>query len=169
MRISAAEANGAARRLGREQEIEDGAQAVDVALRVDLLALAPGLLRRHVAGGPQHADAPVHHERLAEVADHHVLGFQVAMQQAALVRERDGLAQALEHPQQRTQLGPLARVLVEPCALHELHHVEDAPVGERPDVVHGHDAGVLEARQHARLRAQPLGQLVARPRAASSP
>ena len=47
-------------------------------------------------------------------------------------------------------------VLVEPLAAHALHHVEDAAVGQQADVVDGHDAGVLQAGEDARLAERPL-------------
>ena len=56
----------------------------------------------------------------------------------------------------------IAGVLVEPAPAHELHRVEHPPVGQRAEVVHGHEAGVLEAGQHLRFRAQ--ARFPARPR-----
>ena len=49
--------------------------------------------------------------------------------------------------------------LVEPPAAHELHDVEGAAVGEDADVVHRHDARVLEAGEDARLALEPAGEL----------
>ena len=48
--------------------------------------------------------------------------------------------------------GSAARDLVEPPALHSPHGVEGAAVGQSPDVVHRHDAGMLQRGEDFRLR-----------------
>jgi hypothetical protein len=53
-------------------------------------------------------DTPVHHHHLAEGAEHHVLGFEVAMDDTLRVCERDRLADPFEDPQ---ALGHAARRL----------------------------------------------------------
>ena len=102
--------------------VEDGAQGVDVAARVDLVDLAAGLLRRHVSGGARHCahagdpgrvpaavgghrrlgaagdlgEAPVHDERLAALAQHDVGGLEVPVHHAPVV----GVGHRLAHPQE---------------------------------------------------------------------
>ena len=69
--------------------------------------------------------------------------------------EGDGVGHAHE---QAHALGDRARAIrprVEALATHQLHHVEQASIGQRSDVVHGDDAGVFEVRQDARLGFQP--------------
>src|SRR5690242_19440878 len=41
-------------------------------------------------------EAPIHNEHVAELADHDVIGLQIAVNDAAAVREPDGLANAGE-------------------------------------------------------------------------
>ena len=70
------------------------------------------------------------------------------------VREGHRFGDAQEDAQPLRQ-GEIARgVSVEPLALHQLHRVEGAAVGEPSHVVHGDDARVLEPRQHPCLPAQ---------------
>ena len=76
------------------------------------------------------------------------------MDDAAGVRERDGVADAIEQPQAIGER-PRARVRVEALAADEAHHQEDAAVGEPADVVDGDDAGVLERGERTRFASQP--------------
>jgi hypothetical protein len=129
------------------------------------------LAHAHVVavGLPEHArETPVHHVGLAQAPDHDVGGLEVAVHDALLVRERDRLAHLEQHAE-RARAVPsvlaLARELehllqLEP--LDEPHREVDAPVGVDPELVHRHDAGVLElagdlgfleeALEHARGR-----------------
>ena len=96
------------RRIVADQLREQRAEREDVGAR-DRRRRASCLLRRHESRRADHRrlgigaavlrDAPVHHVDLAEAADHHVLGLQVAMHDAVRVRERDGIEDAAEHGQ----------------------------------------------------------------------
>ena len=83
------------------------------------------------------------------------------MDDTAGVREGDRVADAVEQPQAIRQR-QARRVRVEPLAADEAHHQEDAPVGEPSDVVHRHDAGVLERGERPRFARQP-GRVRRRP------
>ena len=62
--------------------------------------------RRRADAGSEHLrQAPVHHQHLAVVADHDVVGLQVAVHHAVRVRERDGVARLLEDRQQARRAG----------------------------------------------------------------
>ncbi|MDQ3035891.1 MAG: class I SAM-dependent methyltransferase, partial [Myxococcota bacterium] len=129
----------------REHLVEDRADREHVAARVD--APPARLLRRHVRGraedraGAGHRVIGVEHPRDAEVeqldelhpADalhEHVLGLEIAMHDAALVRgrergehlHRDALHAPLGHPPL-----PLEQ-RAERLALEQVHHEEGAPV-----------------------------------------
>ncbi len=79
------------------------------------------------------------------------------MHDAARVRVRDGLADTLEDAQSLRQVDVVVRDGIEASAVHELHGVERAAVGQRAGVVDRHDARVLEAREDAGLVEQPAG------------
>ena len=70
------------------------------------------------------------------------------------VGEGDRLADAQQQPQPLAQRQPLPHQLVEALARHELHRVEDPPVGQLAHVVHRHDPRVLEAGEDPGLSAQ---------------
>ena len=118
----------------------------------------------------EHArEAPVHHVDLAEVPDHHVGGLEVAVDHALRVRVGHRLAHLEQHAE-RARLVPALlarrrrarRSCLQVAALDELHREVDAAVGVEAELVHRHDAGVVElagdlrlleeAREHARRR-----------------
>ena len=146
-----------------QENVENRAESEDVGSRVERRHVAALLLGRHVPrsaengarrlGGSAQSlrQPPVHHEDLSERADHDVLGLEVAMQDAAVVRERDRLDDALKdaEPLGEGRLGCGERVETRP--FDEFHRVEDPAVGKPPDVVNGRDAGVLEPRQDPRF------------------
>ena len=124
--------------------VEDAAQQVDVAGRADQVERTGDHLRRHVRRRASHAlraadklrvpkagrgqrQSPVHHQHLAEVAEHDVLGLQVAVHDAVGMRERDGvghLHQDFEILGQRTRADD-----VRPGRpLHAFHRVEQRVV-----------------------------------------
>ncbi|MFO0745262.1 MAG: hypothetical protein U1F43_06220 [Myxococcota bacterium] len=114
--------------------------------------------------------APVDDLDLAELADHQVGRLQVAVDDALRVRVGDGLGgpqdvagAAAAARQRRRRVG--AQELVERLAAHDAQGELQAAVGARPEVVDGHDAGVLEGGQDGGLAPQPRarhGQVGAR-------
>ena len=77
------------------------------------------------------------------------------MDDAAGVCEGDGVGHANE---QSHAFGHCARVIgprVEPLATDKLHHVEQAAIRQRADVVHGDDAGMFEVCQDPRFGLEP--------------
>ena len=164
------------RAAGEDLE-EDGAEAPDIAALVDLLELALRLLRAHVRGrservagqrrvGRAHqlrlardflsadvllaagfGEAPVEHHRLAELADHDVLGLQVPVDHAAAVRVGDGVADVGEVREELEPLGQgprLRQLLLQRDAADQLLRVVGGAVGVEAQLVDGHDVGVLE-------------------------
>ena len=127
-------------RLGREVDGDEAGEAV--ALVVD-------------AAG----QAPVHHQDLAELADHEVVGLEVAVHHAAAVGEGHGLADAGEGVEEAAERPPGGRLheAVGPgrlvhlfddgaqgAAAHLLHGEPEAGVGQHAVIVDGDDARVLE-------------------------
>ena len=119
----------------------------------------------------QHIDnfrqAPVEHQRLTELTEHHVERLEVAMQHSLAVSEPDCLAHGDELSQQpRERQLPLAAVarqsvqcldrLFHVAALQQLHGVKRSPVLLIPDVVNRHDAGMLKLPRDLGLFEKPL-------------
>jgi len=104
---------------------------------------------------------PIHYQNFAESTDHDVSGLEVAMQDAAGVRESDGIANPEEETQAVGERRNRFDVQVEALAFDKFHGVEDAPVGERADVVNGHDAGMLEARENASFAVEAMREVAA--------
>ncbi len=129
------------------------------------------------AGRP--GQAPVHHERLPVLPQHHVAGLEVAMQDAAAVGVGDRLADVDESAQQAAELEagivgrrpggprPVEAVdgLLEAVAADESHRVERPAVGMTPQAVDRHDARMLEAAGDLRLEQKPdaAGRIVREP------
>ena len=167
------------RRRAREQVIEDGADGVDVGALVDGLAL--GLLGRHVrrraedgadfggvvvvrrhhrVGGDLAAareilgQPPVDEHGLAEAADEHVGGLEVAVDDALAVRVGHRLGDGDDVGQERQAIGErlgLLHDLVERAARHQLHGVERLARGPAAGFVDGDDRRMLQARGDQRL------------------
>ena len=109
-------------RCAGDGRVEGGAEQVDVGARVDARQVAAHHLGRHVrerahqragplAGvtrGGAHGDPPVDHVDLAEAADHHVVELDVAVDDAAAVREVQGVARG--HEDLHVRVEPVARV-----------------------------------------------------------
>src|SRR5713226_5079983 len=93
----------------------------------------------------------IHHQELAKRAHHHVLRFEVAMDDAARVRECDRFADPLEEAQCISRRFELPGVLVEPTALHPLHHVKQATVRKPPQVMNRDDARMLQMSEDSGL------------------
>ncbi len=68
-------------------------------------------------------------------------------------------ADAKENPQ-HIGLGHPAGKVLQPLAPNQLHHVIDPTVGQRPDLVNGDDARMLEPRANPRLALEPDGRFV---------
>jgi hypothetical protein len=87
-------------------------------------------------------------EDLSERADHDVARFQIAVDDAARVREGDRLADLAKDREAIGQSRSRRGKLVEPRAFDAFHGVEDASVRKDARVVNRNEPGVLEARHH---------------------
>ncbi len=101
------------------------------------------------------AEAPVHHEHLAERADHDVGGLQVAVEHAAGVGVGHGLRRLLEHleevPALVRDVGSCPEERGQRAALDQLHREVRTPVRLKAYAVDRNDAGVLELGPDLRL------------------
>ena len=106
------------------------------------------LLVRALAAGQHLGQAPVHHQDLAELPDHHVGRLQVAVDHTAGVGVSDCVADLVEDLQElqpiRRRFRALGEQVGESIALDQLHGEVGSTIGETAEVVDGHDAGVLE-------------------------
>ncbi|WAS90916.1 hypothetical protein O0S08_32405 [Nannocystis poenicansa] len=163
------------RALAGEQLADHDAVPVDVAHDPGGPALA--LLRRHVSRGPEHraddrgvqgrsaglprelarvqaGEAEVHDAHAAVFADHHVVGFEVAMDEPAVVRRRQpatGLQRDLEaHVDGRSMR---AQPVAQRVADDQLHRQVDAAL-VLAGLVDRHDVRVGQAGQRLRLAQQ---------------
>ncbi len=156
---------------GQRQELEeDGAERVDVGARVELGDLPEGLLRRHVAEGPEDApragvdlvrariahreggvgvrellqlgQAPVEHVDLAEVAEHDVGGLEIAVEHAARVGEIHRQADGGEGGEEAA-----ARELARHLGALLAQAAEDLAERHPAEALHGeiHGAGLVDA------------------------
>lgn len=96
---------------------------------------------------------PIHHQHFAEVAEHHVLRLEIAVDDAVGMSEGDRFADAQENAQ---QLGRRSLQFIETPPAHELHGVPEAPIRQQPDVVQRHDPGMFEPGDGPGLGAHPL-------------
>ena len=146
--------------LAREDLVQDSSQQVDIAGHPDPLQGSAGHFRRHVGGRSPHTarlrdraqvtkarreqgQAPVHHQHFAEVAEHDVLGLQVAMDHAARVSERHGVRHLHKN------LDVLRQTLflqnLDPRRpLDALHRVEERARLVRAQIVDGDDIRMIE-------------------------
>jgi hypothetical protein len=144
-----------------EQLLHHDAQRVEVRARVHVGA--EELLRRHVLRRAEHLarlrEARVRADlREAEIQDlgdllvlvlahhEHVVGLEIAVHDAALVRVRQALRDvAREHDGARLAQAPLAREHVgEALAVHVLHGDVEQALGRLAEVEHAHDVAVRE-------------------------
>ena len=122
-----------------------------------------GFVAAQVLGVLGLGQAPVEYDGLAELADHDVLGLDVAVDDAAAVRVRDGVAEVgvvadeLHARAQAVAFDGLQRG-GEVAAAHDLHRVVEGAVGAGAELVHGHDVGVLELAGEARLAQEARGR-----------
>ena len=106
-------------------------------------------------------EAPVRHQDLAEIADHHVARLQVAVDDAAAVRERDCVADRLEHFEMTLESVVRARSRsasvfrmeqrVPGDAADQLHRERRAALLVEDQVVGRHDVRVIERAGDERL------------------
>jgi len=99
-------------------------------------------------------DSPVHHEHFAVVADHDVLGLEIAVDDSADVRVVHSHRDLLQHLDESHEAemsqglesadGAVAKNLVERPAAHELHREIHAVVTVEPKIVHRRNVGMLE-------------------------
>jgi hypothetical protein len=157
--------------------VEHAREGIDVAAPVE--GTVARLLRAHVRRGP--GDGPllrdllrgaVDRARDAEVGEHgvaageeDVLGLDVAMDHAALVRVRQRAGHLAPDPHRGLHGQPVVRAepLAQRVALHVRHHVEELVVG-LPRIVDREDVRVLQAGgeldlAHEALRAERVRQL----------
>ena len=163
---------------GRHLEEHD-AERKDVGARVHRLAAR--LLGGHVAGGAEHrpllgqvaagaaagdlglvvaadrlGDAEVEHLDAAVAGDHHVVGLEVAVEDALAVRRGERVHQRRGDGEEALELDPVARdEALEGLALDQLHGEEVAAVGLL-DRVDGDDVGVVEGGDRPRLAHEAL-------------
>src|SRR2546427_3175718 len=121
--------------------------------------VAAVLLGRHVArrAHDETGDAPVEDEDLAELADHHILRLEIAMNDAMRMRKGHCVAHAQEDREARVRIGR-RRPAIEALPAHTFHRIEQTAVCQPAEVVNGHHARMLEPRQDARLLLKMLGQ-----------
>ncbi len=110
---------------------------------------------------------PVEDEDLTEPPDHDVRRLQVPVEDPHLVGERDGLAHLHEGPEEGRAGPPGRRGLVtfvqgvehvpQGPPLDPLHDEPQAPRRVLPDLVHGHDVGVLELAGDLGFGLEPVG------------
>ena len=116
------------------------------------------------------SEAPVDHDRLAELSNDHVRRLEITMDHAFAVRVADGVGDRDHMRQQRqpvAQRAALGEQLLERAALDELHHVVRIAIRPAAGLVDGDDAGVLEPSRDQRLANEP--RFVPLVRAATTP
>ena len=147
-------------RLAGDDLVEDGAEQVDVGGGPDPLHRSEHQFRRHVGrrashggfrrtraafgiDGEPHRQPPVHHEDLAEAAEHDVFRLQVAVDHAVGVGEGDRVSHFHEN---RQVLGQrlLGQGIVPGRSLDAFHCVEQCPVFIRSQIIDGHDIGMVQ-------------------------
>jgi hypothetical protein len=160
-------------RLAREQLVEQHAQAVDVAARINVQARHLRLLRRHVGRRADElvqlridrvvgessfrrlGDTEVNDlgHGLAVVHRHEdVRGLDVAVDDALLVRVLDGLANLDEQSEPgRGAEVVLIAVVRDGNPAHQFHHEVGSPEFRRPGIEHLGDVGMVHQRQRLPL------------------
>ena len=112
-------------------------------------------LRRHELGGAGHdtrafrlgglaRNPPIENHHFAKRPGHDVARLEIAMQDAAAVRERHGLADFLKDAEAFGERRGGGEVNIQTLAFQQTHRVIRPPVGESTGLMNGHDAGVLE-------------------------
>ena len=128
-----------------------------------LLLTGPGI-SDHTATSQDFRQAPIHHLDLAEAAYHHVGGLQVAVDHAAGVGVRHRLGHRREDRQEPGQVVGRGRAACEQVGqgltLDQLHAEERPSVGERPQLIDRHHAGMLQLPTDLRLLDEPAHQVI---------
>ncbi len=167
--------------VARQHLVDDDAERVDVRPLID--RLAERLLRRHVPRRPHHPallglgvlarQLPVPRKRLAQLCqaevedlhaavarEHDVVGLEVPVDDAPLVRARQAQR---DLPCDVLGLGgfqgPGSEPVTQAGALHQLHREVHAAVG-LSDVVDRGDVGVVDHRSRPRLADEPASPLL---------
>ena len=101
---------------------------------------------------------PIHHQHLAELADHDVLGFQITMKHTLAVGKGNGVTDLAEDVEQACQwviaqgVGVFFTQIVKDglqgAALDELHRVEQRHAVLPHDVVNRHNVGMRQLCEH---------------------
>ena len=163
-----------------QQFVEHHADGVDIASRVDRRRIAEDLLRAHVGERAhqlsftrvqrvrrlsleQAGDAEVEHFRLARAIDEDVARLDVAVDDAAIVRVLDGVADSRDELEPRRDIERVRRdVLAQWRALDELHgevRLRCLADLRGPGLVDLRDAGMLQPAEHLRLALETLEHL----------
>ena len=158
------------RRAAREHLVEDCAERIHVCLRADAIVPRLHLLGSHVARAAHHRAGlrerafHVHALREAEVREmrralrvhEHVVWLQVAVQDAALMRELHGIGDGREQFRGLPGGERLATAVVgEIFSVHEIHREIMLPA-VLADLVDGDDVRVPEIRRRLGLREETL-------------
>ena len=127
-----------------------------------LRPLAPSSDRASCRRGTRAREAEVRHAHAPVAADQHVVGLEVAVEQADRVRGDAGRA-----PPGGTRRGSRATCAAtclsqrrQRVALDELHRDVDVAVVGRADVVDADDVGVVELRDRLRLALEPRARFL---------
>ncbi len=166
------DARGRDRRQARHELVQDRPERVDVGAHVHLLA--PRLLGSHVGRRPEHVarrrdlgpveparQAEVRHERLSLGREEDVRGLEVPVDDAALVRVRDGARHLLDEEERALgrdarEGGVLPLLLRAPDDARERAtgrevHDDEPSAGGLAHVMDAHDVRVVERGDRARL------------------
>ena len=162
--------------VGEDLE-QDRTEGVDVRRLPDVGGFAQ-LLGRHVARRADQVSAfevealrstdhagqpPIQDVHVTEIAEHDVRGLEIAMDDAARVRELDREADIGERTQQALARGDWrARELGERDAGEPLHREERAALVVRPEIVDRQDRRVIEAGLDPSLAQKARGVIGAR-------
>ncbi len=159
-------------RLARQHLVEDAPKAVDVGPAIEI-AIRHALFGAHVVrsaerdaglrqlllarGGCRPGDPEIHHQGMP-VIDQDVLGLDVAVYDALLVRvlERIGCFGREEHGIVDAEWSRAVEARAQRLAGDERHDVVQLPV-EFPGVVQRQDPRMAEARRHGDLAQKALG------------
>ncbi len=158
------------RPLVSHQLVQQHSERPKIGAFVRVLALI--LLRRHIRESPdQHArlrlralqdsrDPEVHHLHNAFLADHDVGGLDIAVDNAALMREvkRPAGLQRIDKLQRDRKVGAPRNQVFQAFAIHQFHG-DEGNTALIAHVVHRNDVGMLQAAGGLRLAVKALEQI----------